>query len=135
MPYGCGQSLKSSIVIDAQMKNLLLLLLLVGCTEAEFATEIVGEWQITWSMPEGSRTGILTLNNDRTGEIRLEKDPKSPILPNAEKIDIRWNKSNENLILTRIDNDFVLNYQIKNRTENSIDLSFAGDINILLIRQ
>ena len=118
------------------MKNLLLLsLLLVGCSEAELATEIVGEWQIAWSMPEGSRTGILTLNNDRTGEIRLEKDLKSPILPNAEKIDIRWIKTNEDLILTRIDNDFVLKYQIKNTTENSIDLSFAGDISILLIRQ
>lgn len=117
------------------MKKLLLLLLVVGCAEADLESGMAGEWQITWTMDEGSRTGILILNRDKTGQIKLEEDTHSPILPNAEKIEVNWLQTSDGLTLIRQDNGFELNYLIKNKTLNSIDLSFAGDISILLIRQ
>jgi len=118
------------------MKNILLLsLLLVACSDANLDSGLTGKWRITWIMNEGIRTGDLILNNNNTGEIHLQKDAKSAVLPDAENIKIKWSCSNDDLTLTRIDNSFILNYQIKNRTQNSIDLSFVSDINILLRRQ
>ncbi|MTI39670.1 hypothetical protein [Fulvivirga lutimaris] len=117
------------------MKKLLLLLLVVGCAEADLESGMAGEWQITWIMDEGSRTGSLILNDNHTGQINLEEDTHSPILPHAEQIEVEWVQTSDALTLTRQDNGFVLNYQFKSKTTNSIDLSFAGDINILLIRQ
>lgn len=118
------------------MKKLLILsLLVVGCAEVDLDSGLAGEWQITWVMEDQSRTGLLSLKKDQTGQISLEEDFHSAILPDAENIQVKWSVSNETLILTRLDNSFVLNYQIIHKTPNSIDLSFAGDINILLIRQ
>lgn len=118
------------------MKKLLILsLLVVGCAEVDIDSGLAGEWQITWVMEGESRTGLLSLKNDQTGLISLEEDINSAILPDAENIKVKWSHTSNALILTRLDNGFVLNYQINNKTPNSIDLSFAGDINILLIRQ
>lgn len=118
------------------MKKLLILsLLIAGCAETDLDQDMTGQWQIIWSMEEGSRSGDLILNHDHTGEIVLEENINSFILPKAENIKVKWANTKDKLSLTRIDNGFVLDYQINNRTQNSIDLSFAGDINILLIRQ
>jgi hypothetical protein len=118
------------------MKNLLLLLILLcSCTEIETSEKFVGNWSISWSIDTEIREGTLVLNSDYSGYISTNTDPNSSLLSVEAYVPIKWKHKDAQLVLTRMDNDFSLNYKILEIGNNLVALRFADDIDVTLHRK
>lgn len=117
------------------MKNILvafLLFLIVSCQEEDEPSTLVGNWQINWITPSESRVGQLTLNNDHTGIISFSENRSSRLLPNSEYVYVKWKENTNQLILTRVDNNFKLKYRIDKRSPHSIQMHYLDNIIVSL---
>ncbi|HNP19271.1 MAG TPA: hypothetical protein PKL31_12600 [Fulvivirga sp.] len=120
------------------MKNLSFLLLLIwGCSDPNTAQQMAGVWSIEWSTESESRLGVLVLNEDHTGHFSVAADTNSLLLPleSSTRININWHQADSLLTITRPDNNVILIYHIKASGKDLIDMKFAEDIDVRLIRK
>ncbi|QSE98225.1 hypothetical protein [Fulvivirga lutea] len=112
----------------------LAILILSSCESSDEVTSIQGDWHITFEAFEEARSGTIQFNSDNTGLLKFYADANSEILPGNENVTLTWKITPSELILERLDNNFVLNYSIVNQSSDRIELRYLDDITIILAR-
>lgn len=128
-------SYKGDRYLKIMIKNLgFIALLLFSCQKTTDPSSIAGDWEISFTALGETRYGSLRLNDDKTGNMSIDKNIESLLIPGEESFDFNWEKSGNQLVLKRQDNNFLLIYQIQSASENQIDLLFEQEIQVLLLR-
>ena len=119
------------------MKQLCVLLLLLGCAgedvENNTAT-VTGDWTITWTIENERIAGLIHLNDDYTGNIKVNNAKPSYVLQGDHDIDIIWEKEENFMKLTRTDNEFELDHIVLSESDTAMSLLLFDEIQILMHR-
>ncbi len=112
----------------------LLFITLLACDDHDERQAMTGQWDMTFVAFGQNRHGALLLRDNHTGYLVMEADSSSTLLPEADQFDLQWQVTNNSLNIERLDNNFVLSYDVVSSSTNSISLKFTDEIYIRLSR-
>ena len=117
------------------IKNIgIITLFLLSCQSQESDQNISGYWKISFSGFNEVRYGDMVLKDDHTGIMYINDDPESLLIRGEDEFAFDWNLTNDRLILTRHDNNFMLSYSVQSFSQDQIKLFFADEVEVLLLR-
>ena len=117
------------------IKNIgILALFFISCQSQDSEYSITGDWKVYFSAFDEIRNGDIKLKADHTGIMSIENDPESLLINGDEEFNFDWTLTNDEFILKRHDNNFILNYKLKSISEDQIAMLFNGEVQVLLFR-
>ena len=119
------------------MKNIAFICLIFfsACADDQELSEAESTWKMLWHIDSEMIEGKLSLFSGDLAQLKIPGGSEILGVKDRECIDYRIRKSDNRLILRRLDNNVELHYTIVKEDAQYMDLIFAEGVTVQLYRQ
>ncbi|MEM8861936.1 MAG: hypothetical protein AAGD96_26740 [Chloroflexota bacterium] len=97
--------------------------------------DLSGRWDAFWQVDGETLSGEFVLLSNGLGRIEIPGQKGSLLLTQEASADFVWQKQGKDFNLKRLDNDFEMNYKILKESPDQIDMTFADEVYVKLLKQ
>lgn len=113
----------------------MIFLIGLSCTTDEIITpSMVGEWEIAWNFDLMTTMGQIEFSENGNAEVTTISSQNDLLTPGSHQAFFNWQLTPDELILERLDNGLQLSYEIVSASDRILELTYADEIQIMLVR-